>query len=98
MVGPLVRPELRAWTARWSEALVAVAILLAGSWLALRGGWFFAALGTIALLVPVDAAGSDALADAFTALPDLDMGAVSAALAHVADQPDSVRTVWRRAG
>ena len=172
MVGPLVRPELRAWTARWSEALVAVAILLAGSWLALRGGWFFAALGAIAvvvglslligalrrmpfrrridapglvevdegairyfgasvlggeialrdlveirllrlkgrghwrmrsasweaLLVPVDAAGSDALADAFTALPDLDMGAVSAALAHVADQPDAVRTVWRRPG
>ena len=51
MVGPLVRPELRAWTARWSEALVAVAILLAGSWLALRGGWFFAALGAIAVVV-----------------------------------------------
>ncbi len=42
MVSPLVRPELRAWTARWSEALVAVAILLAGSWLALQGGWFAA--------------------------------------------------------
>lgn len=172
MVGPLVRPELRAQASRWSEAVVAAAILLAGLWLALRGGWFFAALGGLvllvglslligavrrlpfrrqvaapglvevdegairyygaeilggeialrdlveirllrlkgrgnwrlrsasgeALLVPVDAAGSDALAHAFTALPDLDMGTVSAALAHVARQSDAVRTVWRRPG
>lgn len=171
MVGPLVRPELRAWAAQRSEVLVAGAVLLAGLWLALRGGWFFAALGALvllvglslligalrrlpfrrgiaapgmvevdegairyygaavlggeialrdlveirllrlkgrghwrlrsatgeALLVPVDAAGSEALAHAFTALPGLDMGTVSAALAHVADQPDAVRTVWRRA-
>lgn len=168
----MIRPELRAWAARWSEALVATAILLAGLWLALRGGWFFAALGGLvllvglslllgairrlpfrrridapgvvevdegairyygaavlggeialrdlveirllrlkgrghwrlrsasgeALLVPVDAAGAEALAHAFTALPGLDMGTVSAALAHVADQPDAVRTVWRRPG
>lgn len=168
----MIRPELRAWTARQSEALVAGAVLLAGLWLALRGGWFFAALGGLvllvgvslligairrlpfrrqiaapgmvevdegairyygaavlggeialrdlveirllrlkgrghwrlrsasgeALLVPVDAAGAEALAHAFTALPELDMGTVSAALAHVADQPDAVRTVWRRAG
>lgn len=168
----MIRPDLRAWIARRSEALVAGAILLAGLWLALRGGWFFAALGGLvllvglslllgairrlpfrrtidapgmveidegavryygaavlggeialrdlveirllrlkgrghwrlrsasgeALLVPVDAAGSEALADAFTALPGLDMGAVSTALAHVADRPDAVRTVWRRPG
>lgn len=168
----MIRPELRAWVSRWSEPLVAVAILLVGLWLALRGGWFFAAIGGLvllvglslligtvrrlpfrrgiaapglvevdegairyygaavlggeialrdlveirllrlkgrghwrlrnasgeALLVPVDAAGSDALAHAFTALPGLDMGAVSAALAHVADQADAVRTVWRRPG
>ncbi len=172
MAGPLIRPDLRAWAARRSEALVAAAILLSGLWLALRGGWFFAALGGLvllvglslllgairrlpfrrqisapgvveldegairyygaavldgeialrdlveirllrlkgrghwrlrsatgeALLVPVDAAGADALAHAFTALPGLDMGTVSAALAHVADQPDAVRTVWRRPG
>lgn len=49
-----------------------------------------------ALLVPADAAGAEALADAFTALPGLDMRAVSAALAHVADQRDAIRTVWRR--
>ena len=30
MVGPLVRPELRAWTARWSEALVAVGVSAMG--------------------------------------------------------------------
>ncbi|MFC3166868.1 MULTISPECIES: hypothetical protein [Paracoccus] len=168
----MIRPDLRAWAARRSEVLVATAILLAGLWLALRGGWFFAALGGLvllvglslligairrlpfrrqvtapglvevdegairyygaavlggeialrdlaeirllrlkgrghwrlrstggeALLVPVDAAGADLLAHAFTALPGLDMGAVSAALAHLADRPDAVRTVWRRPG
>lgn len=51
-----------------------------------------------ALLIPADAAGAGALADAFTALPGLDMGAVSAALAHVARQKDAMRTVWRRPG
>ena len=168
----MMRPDLRAWAARRSEAIVATLILLGGLWLALRGGWFFAAVGALvllvglslligairrlpfrrgiaapgvvevdegavryygaavlggeialrdlveirllrlkgqghwrlrsatgeALLVPVDAAGSDALAHAFTALPGLDMGAVSAALAHVVDQHDAVRTVWRRPG
>jgi hypothetical protein len=168
----MIRPDLRNWAARQSEALVATAILLAGLWLALRGGWFFAALGGLvllvglslligairrlpfrrginapgmvevdegairyygaailggeialrdlveirllrlkgrghwrlrsgsgeALLVPIDAAGAEALAHAFTALPGMDMGAVSAALAHVADQSDAVRTVWRRPG
>ena len=168
----MIRPELHARAARWSESLVAAAILLGGLWLAFRGGWFFAALGGLvllvglalligairrlpfrrkiaapgvvevdegtirycgaavlggeialrelaeirlmrlkgqgywrlrstsqeALLVPVDAAGSDALAHAFTALPGLDMGAVSVALAHLAQQSDAVRTVWRRPG
>ena len=168
----VIRPDLRDRAGRWSETLVAAAVLLAGLWLALRGGWFFAALGGLvllvglslligavrrlpfrrrigapglvevdegairyygaavlggeialrdlveirlmrlkgrghwrlrsasgeALLVPVDAAGSETLAHAFTALPGLDMGTVSAALAHVADQSDAVRTVWRRPG
>ena len=49
-----------------------------------------------ALLIPVDAAGASALADAFTALPGLHMGTVSAALAQVADQGEAMRTVWRR--
>ena len=67
MVGPLVRPELRAWTARRSEALVAAAILLAGLWLA-HAPWpadgyagdrfFVVAAGLVAVscvLVPVTA-------------------------------------------
>lgn len=168
----MIRPELRAALARWSEPLLAGAVTLAGLWLALRGGWFFAAIGLLvmlvggalligawrrlpfrrrvgapglveldegairfygadalggeialrdlveirllrlkgrafwrlrsaggeALLIPVDAAGSESLADAFTTLPGMDLGAVSAALAHVADQADAVRTVWLRRG
>lgn len=166
----MIRPGLRVWAARRSEVLVAAAILLAGLWLALRGGWFFAALGGLvllvgaslligavrrlpfrrrieapglvevdegairyygaavlggeialrdlveirllrlkgrghwrlrsatgeALLVPVDAAGAEALAHAFTALPGLDMGMVSTALDRLPGQADAVRTVWRR--
>lgn len=168
----MIRPDLRAWLARWSEALVAGALAPAGLWLMLRGGWFFGLLGALvalvgaalligalrrlpfrrrigapgvveidegairyygaaalggeialrdlteirllrlkgrghwrlrnaggeALLIPVDAAGAAMLADAFTALPGLDMGVVSGALAHLADQSDAVRTVWRRPG
>lgn len=167
---PLIRPEIAAWLSRWSEVLVAGAIALAGLWLTLRGGWFFAALGLAmllvgaslaigarrrlpfrrpieapgvveliegairyygatdsggeialrdlveirllrlngqahwrlrsaggeALLIPVDAAGAEVLAHGFTALPGLDMGAVSQALAHVSEQPDATRLVWRR--
>lgn len=51
-----------------------------------------------ALLIPADAAGAGALADAFTALPGLQMGAVSVALAQVGRQRDAMRTVWRRPG
>lgn len=167
-----IRPEIRQWLSRWSEALIAAAVLLAGLWLMLRGGWFFGVVGLLALLVggallmgawqrmpfrrqitapgvveveegairyyaatalggqialrdlteirllrlrghghwrlrnaagealliPADAAGADVLADAFTALPGLDMGTVSSALAHVAEQPDAMRVVWRRSG
>lgn len=45
-----------------------------------------------ALLIPVEAKGADQLADAFTALPGLDLGRVSAALAQK-DGP-SLRVVW----
>lgn len=166
----MIRSPLRIWLSRWSEVLTAAAVFLAGLWLSLRGGWFFAFLGLLlilvgaslaigalrrlpfrrtiaapgvvevvegairyydaettggevalrelveirllrlrgqghwrlrslqgeALLIPVDAAGTEALAHAFTALPGLDMGQVSDALAHVSDLTDSVRTVWRR--
>ncbi|WP_410218155.1 hypothetical protein [Paracoccus sp. (in: a-proteobacteria)] len=61
-----------------------------------RAHWRLRSQAGEALLVPCDAAGAAALADAFTALPGLDMGAVSAALAQVAHQRDAIRTVWRR--
>lgn len=61
-----------------------------------QGHWRLRSLQGEALLIPVDAAGADALAHAFTALPGLDMGQVSEALAHVSELADSVRTVWRR--
>lgn len=172
MTRPMIRPEIRAFLSRWAEALVALVVVLLGFLIVLRGGWFFAAVGGLvllvgvslligawrrqpfrrpilapgvvevvegairyygttdlggeialrelveirllrvagrphwrfrnsggeALLIPVDAAGGEALADAFTALPGLDMGQVSAALAHVADQPDALRILWRRPG
>lgn len=60
-----------------------------------HGHWRLRSNGE-ALLIPVDAAGAEALADAFNTLPGLDMGMVSAALAKVADQPDAMRVLWRR--
>lgn len=63
-----------------------------------QGHWRLRNAQGEALLIPVAAAGAETLADAFMTLPGLDMGAVSTALAHVADQPDAVRTVWRRPG
>ncbi|MDM7458525.1 MAG: hypothetical protein P3W94_004055, partial [Paracoccus sp. (in: a-proteobacteria)] len=50
------------------------------------------------LLIPVDAAGAEGLADAFTVLPGLDLGAVSRALAAVADGAATMRIVWTRQG
>lgn len=168
----MIRPEIRAFLSRWAEALAAAAVAALGLWTMFRGGWFFAAVGVLvllvgvslllgawrrlpfrrpiqapgvvevvegairyygatdlggeialrelveirllrvagrahwrlrsagaeALLIPVDAAGAEALADAFTALPGLDMGQVSTALAHAADQPDAMRILWRRHG
>jgi hypothetical protein len=168
----MIRPEIRDWISRWSEVLIAGLVTLAGLWIALRGGWFLAAVGLAlagigatlmlgarrripflrpvaapgvveidegairfygavalggeiplrdlteirlmrlkghahwrlrsstgeALLIPVDAAGAERLADAFTSLPGLDMGSISTALAQVDHQLDAVRTVWRRPG
>lgn len=46
-----IRPEVRQWLSRWSEALIAAGVLLVGLWLMLRGGWFFGVVGLLALLV-----------------------------------------------
>lgn len=46
-----------------------------------------------ALLVPVDSAGAERLADAFATLPGVDMGRISAALQG---KGPSVQTVWTR--
>ncbi|MDO5648916.1 hypothetical protein [Paracoccus sp. (in: a-proteobacteria)] len=48
------------------------------------------------LIIPVDAAGAAVLADAFTALPGVDMGAVAAALD--APEPGAMRILWRKGG
>ena len=63
-----------------------------------RGFWRLRSLAGEALLIPIDAAGAAALAHAFTALPGLDMGTVSSALAHIERQRDAMRTVWTRPG
>ena len=47
-----------------------------------------------ALLVPVAAAGSEKLFDAFAGLPGIDMGALAAAL----DRRISAQSLWRRPG
>ncbi|WBU64336.1 hypothetical protein [Paracoccus aerodenitrificans] len=47
-----------------------------------------------ALLIPVEARGAEQLADAFTALPGLDLGRVSAALQQT--EGPSLRIVWTR--
>ncbi|SDE77518.1 hypothetical protein PUH89_01990 [Rhodobacter capsulatus] len=47
-----------------------------------------------ALLVPVAAAGSEKLFDAFAGLPGIDMGAMAAAL----DRRISAQSLWRRPG
>lgn len=60
-----------------------------------RSHWRLKSLDGQALLIPLDARGAELLASAFAALPGLDMGRVSAALA--ADGP-AIQTLWRRQG
>ena len=59
-----------------------------------RRHWRLKSLDAQALLIPVDAAGAEELAGAFSTLPGVDMGRVVAALA--ADAP-TIQTVWSRA-
>jgi hypothetical protein len=58
-----------------------------------RPHWRLKSTDAQALLIPLDAAGAAALADAFASLPGIRMGEISAALNH----PDAaVRTLWVR--
>lgn len=57
-----------------------------------RPYWRLRTANAEALLVPADAAGAEALADAFTALPGFDLGAAVAAL----NGNTNLTTVWRR--
>lgn len=166
----MIRPELAAALHRWREPLIAAGIVLAGLWVATRGGWLLGPIGLLiaalgaglavtalrrvrfarkvgapgvvevdegqvaylgpatggflslrelveirliavqgqrhwrlkqtdgqALIIPVDAAGADALYDAFAALPGVDMGRFLAAMEAKAPPTDLSSPLWRRA-
>ena len=59
-----------------------------------RAHWRLRNTASEALLVPVDAAGADALADAFARLPGIDMGVLAQAL-RSSDMP-RLAVLWRR--
>lgn len=61
-----------------------------------KGYWRLSDKHGQALLIPVDAAGADGLAHAFTALEGLEMGRVSSALAHLEDQAEGAHILWRK--
>ena len=58
-----------------------------------RRHWRLKSLDRQALLIPVDARGAEELADAFAALPGVDMGRIAHALSG--DGP-AIQTVWTR--
>lgn len=47
----MIRPALRAALYRWREVLAALLTLLTGLWIISWGGWFYALLGGLAVLV-----------------------------------------------
>ncbi|HRO14905.1 MAG TPA: hypothetical protein PLL33_07660 [Paracoccus sp. (in: a-proteobacteria)] len=57
-----------------------------------RANWRLKTQAGEALLIPTDAAGAAALADAFAALPGFDLGRAASALAGTA----AVSTIWKR--
>lgn len=67
--------------------------------LRLRGQahWRLRSTGGQAILIPADAAGAEALAHAFAALPGMDLGAVARALQTLPEHPQAVQSVWRKA-
>ena len=89
-----VEGEIRYYGARAIGGTAALRDLTEIRLLRLNGHdyWRLKTRGGEALLVPVEAKGADRLADAFTALPGLDLGRVSAALAQKGGP--SLRIVW----
>ena len=90
----IVEGEIRYYGARAIGGTLALRDLTEIRLLRLNGHnfWRLKTRGGEALLIPVEAKGADRLADAFTALPGLDLGRVSAALAQKGGP--SLRIVW----
>lgn len=90
----MVEGEIRYFGARAIGGTLALRELSEIRLLRLNGHdhWRLKTRGGEALLIPVEAKGADRLADAFAALPGLDLGRVSAALAQKAGP--SLRIVW----
>ncbi len=61
-----------------------------------RRFWRMKTVDGQALMVPVDAAGHDALFDVFAALPGMDDAALIHALTHAPATPSATQTLWRR--
>lgn len=90
----IVEGEIRYFGARAIGGTLALRDLNEIRLLRLNGQdyWRLKTQGGEALLIPVEAKGADRLADAFSALPGLDLGRVSAALAQKGGP--SLRIVW----
>lgn len=86
--------EIRYFAARALGGSVALRDLTEIRLIRLNGhdNWRLKTRDGQALLIPVEARGADQLADAFTALPGVDMGRITGALAQK-DGP-SLRVVW----
>lgn len=63
-----------------------------------RAHWRLKASDGQALLVPLEAAGAESLADAFAALPGVEMGRISSALRQGRDGGPVFQTLWTRPG
>lgn len=86
--------EIRYFAARALGGSVALRDLTEIRLIRLNGhdNWRLKTRDGQALLIPIEARGADQLADAFTALPGVDMGRITGALAQK-DGP-SLRVVW----
>ena len=93
----LIEGAIRYYGARALGGEIALRDLVEVRLLTLRGHphWRLRSDAGEALLIPAEAAGASALADAFATLPGFDMAAAARALQALADVA-AVQTVWRR--